>query len=287
MEKINPETLASKIRRLAVLPSSASRVLPLLDDPDSSAHQIALALAHDQSLAANLLKLANSSQYGFARHIGSLHEAVVLLGHKTLRQMVLAVVSQDVLTRPLRGYGLGFGELWEHSMGCAIGTQIIARMAHLPSPEEAFVAGLLHDIGKVVLAQSVLEAFREIVTFVQQKGASYIAAEQEVLGFNHAEVGRAMAAQWGLPPTLREALTYHHKPSAAKDWDTGMLAASIHLSDALVRMLGVGTGIEGLLYPLDTAAIRELQLSDERTEQVKDLISAALREQRDTLPQAA
>lgn len=271
------QQLVQTIRDLPALPEVVVRVMRMAEDPRSDAQGIARVIATDQAMAARVLKLANSAFYGLPRRVGTLSEAVVILGFRTIKNLAIAASTFELLNREIAGYWLQRGELWRHSLACAIGAQLIARRARLPVSEEAFVAGLLHDIGKVAIDLFVRAQFDQIMERALHDRIPFVEAEQAVLGFNHAMAGGLIAEKWNLPPLLVSVIKYHHQPSSAPDRDP--MISVVHLADLLSITMGIGIGGDGLYYTLEDGTLAMFDLSqadiDELCEEIVDQMAQA------------
>lgn len=271
------QQLVQTIRDLPALPEVVVRVMRMAEDPRTDAQGIARVIATDQAMAARVLKLANSAFYGLPRRVGTLSEAVVILGFRTIKNLAIAASTFELLNREIAGYWLQRGELWRHSLACAIGAQLIARRARLPVSEEAFVAGLLHDIGKVAIDLFVRAQFDQIMERALQDRIPFVEAEQAVLGFNHAMAGGLIAEKWNLPPLLVSVIKYHHQPSSAPDRDP--MISVVHLADLLSITMGIGIGGDGLYYTLEDGTLGMFELSqadiDELCEEIVDQMAQA------------
>ncbi|NLW57048.1 MAG: HDOD domain-containing protein [Firmicutes bacterium] len=231
------DLVESRIREIPTLPMIAHRVLVLLNNPKSSASDLERVIKHDQALAARVLKLVNSAYYGFHRRITTVGQGIVILGYQTIRDLVLSVSIAELFR--MRGKSKIFDRaaLWEHSVGVAVGAQLLARRAALPLEEEAFIAGLLHDIGIVILDQCLTTEFDEIVNLTKG-GLPLIQAEEQVLGFNHTAVGKMLAEKWNFPPLFVEVLRYHHRPSQRRNhW---AMTSLVFVADHLCQEAGIG-----------------------------------------------
>lgn len=266
MSKISLESIVEAVNDLPALPQVVVQVIKLTEDPDSTAQDINYVLNQDQAITARVLKMANSAFYGFPRRIGSVTDAIVMLGFRTLRSIVMAASVSDILNKEIEGYALEYGELWRHSQCAAMAARLIARKSKFAFLDLAYTAALLHDIGKVILNNIMKETYREVVTLVSEDNISFIEAENKILGFNHAEVGARVAEKWNLPPETVEAIQLHHSPEVAQI--NPRLTAIIHLADAVCVSMGVGMGIDGLLYPISGEAMQLLGLDELEIENV-------------------
>ena len=260
MEKVSLENILEAVNDVPALPQIVLRVMQLTEDPESTAQDIHKILDQDQAMTARVLRLANSAYYGFARRIATVSDAVVLLGFKTIRGIVLAAAVSDLLQKKYEGYALEEGELWRHSQACAIAARLIARHCRFTNLDLAYTAGLLHDIGKVILNRYMKEAYHEVVELVTSQEIPFMDAEDRILGFNHAMVGARLAERWSLPAQLVESIEKHHQPGHASE--DQKLTAIVHLADAVCLSMGIGLGVDGLLYPVYPESLALLGASE-------------------------
>jgi putative nucleotidyltransferase with HDIG domain len=271
MVKIRMESIVEAVNDLPALPQVVTQVIKLTEDPDSTAQDINRVLNQDQAITARVLKMANSAFYGFPRRIGSVTDAIILLGFRTLRSIVMAASVSDILNQEMEGYALGYGELWRHSQCAAMAARLIGRKSKFAFLDVAYTAALLHDIGKVILNSSMKEAYREVVNLVSEDNISFIEAENQILGFNHAQVGARVADKWNLPPETVEAIEFHHHPEQAQV--NRRLTAIVHLADVISVTMGIGMGIDGLLYPMSEEAMQLLGIDEPGVENIiSDLV---------------
>jgi len=251
----DPEERARSLRKatesvltLPTLPLVASRMLQMVDDPRISAGALGRALSEDQVLTARVLKLANSSYYGFPRGIGTVNLAVVVLGFDAVKELVLSVAVMDLFRHGAADSRLDLPRFWDHSVRVAAAARQIARILRWKAVGEAFTAGILHDIGRVVLHQYQPRQFDEMVRRVVDDGVPPLDAELDVLGATHAEVGAWLVEKWNLPAPLVQAVRFHHAPGDAPS-EHAAHAALLHIADVLTHRLGFGNGLDGHLMP--------------------------------------
>ncbi|NPV84685.1 MAG: HDOD domain-containing protein [Anaerolineae bacterium] len=225
------QKILASIDRMRPMPTSVTRVLNALEDGKSNAGLVGELLGLDQALAANVLQAANSAYLGYGPSCTNLTDAVMRLGFGRIRTLVLGVEVSGSLTTSLPGYRLGSGELWNHSVATAVAAQWFARAVSYPNPEDAYVAGLLHDMGKLMLDQFALADYDRLFDLVKNYGLTFYQVEQKLFDVDHAQVGGLMAAKWNFPATLIDAIQHHHSPHLASTRQD--LAALVNIANAL------------------------------------------------------
>lgn len=260
MGKIDMQSIVEAVNDLPSLPQVTLKVMKLAEDPDSRVQDLSAVLNEDQGLTARVLRLANSAYYGFPRRIATVTDAVIFLGFKTIRSIVMAASVNDLLSQEMTGYALAPGELWRHSQFSAMIARRIARKIKFESLDLAYTAALLHDIGKVILNDFLQQEYQEVIDRVAVGDIAFPEAESEILGFDHAMVGARVAEKWNLPPELVEAIAWHHNPDQAAQ--NQKLTAIVHVADAICLSMGVGLGVDGMLYSCSIEAIKLLNLDE-------------------------
>lgn len=258
---------------LPTLPLVTSRLLEAVAHPETSAEEIGRILSLDAALTARTLRLANSDFYGFPRKVGSVDLAVVVLGSNTIRDLVL---SASVF-RTLAGDASSMEDLWNHSLACGVAARSLAERSRYRLSGEAYAAGLLHDIGKVVLHQTDPSRFQAVLAMVEEQGVASEEAERGLFGSSHSEVGAWLAERWDLPADLVEAIACHHRPETATR--NPALAALVHVANALAEEAGFAWPKRGSASPQSPYAW-ELVESDERRRAVllPSLVEDVIRE---------
>ncbi len=262
MPQVELETLLQQTDHLPPLPQVAMKALQLIDNPRCRITDLSRVLSLDQALAGRILRWANSAFYGLRYQVATLDRAIVYLGLMTVRELIVAASVSDLLNRQVAGYSLKRGDLWRHSVAVASGTRWVARQRNYSALDRAFIAGLLHDIGKLVLDKFLRSDMRwqERWNTMREQGLSFTEMECELTGHDHAEIGGYIASKWNLPESLCEAIALHHRPStAASEPD---LVGFVHIADAGALMAGIGLGWEGLCYPLDEAVFASLNWTE-------------------------
>lgn len=259
MEQAKLNRIIRKIEDLPTLPRTVLRITELVNNPRTSAQDLAGVVVDDQVLTARLLRLVNSSFYGFPRKVSTVTGAIVLLGFDAIRNLLLTTSILELFSNKKRKTGFNREKLWDHSIGCAVGAKIIGSYLKYERIEELFVSGLLHDIGKIVEMLFLPKDFAQIVSIVEQENILLFSAEERILGYTHADIGRLLAQRWSLPAKIEAVIANHHQPDAA---DGFMLeAAIIHLADILCRALDIGSGGDHRIPPLNKSAWEVLELN--------------------------
>jgi putative nucleotidyltransferase with HDIG domain len=227
---------------LKPIPQVALKVLRLMDQPDFDIQQVADEIRKDQVISARVLQLANSAMFAARQNIDSLDHALIFLGQDMLVKLILSAAVQSYFNQSGQGYSLCKGGLYYHAVGCAQVAEALARKTGKVDPGRAYTAGLLHDIGKVVLDQYVAKVYPLFYRKVIEEGESVMAIERRLFGIDHTEVGRLLAQQWAFPESLRLAIRYHHYPG--KTAEQSPLAVIVYLADLLLSRFNIGLEIE-------------------------------------------
>lgn len=240
--------ILNKMQDIKSFPQFVLETMKKLNDPGSNAADVAQSLSRDEGLVLRILKLANSAAYGMTRSISNISEAIALLGYKSVSNIVLAATVYSAMDKGLSGYALDRGELWRHSLMVAYTSRHLAKLTEKVSTEDAYVGGLLHDIGKVILNDYVRFGYGIIVKMVEEKHIPFTEAETQVLGFDHAAIGEILIEKWEMPEFYRIAVAYHHKPNELPEdkLQYQPLLDVVTLANTICLMLGIGIGADGL-----------------------------------------
>ncbi|MBQ9419704.1 MAG: HDOD domain-containing protein [Synergistaceae bacterium] len=246
--------IISKMQDIKSFPQFVMETMRKLNDPESNAADVAKSLSRDEGLVLRILKLANSAAYGMTRNISNISEAIALLGYKSVSNIILAATVYSAMDKGLSGYALDRGELWRHSLMVAYTSRYLAKLTGKVGTEDAYVGGLLHDIGKVILNDYVRFGYGIIVKMVEEKHIPFTEAELRVLGFDHAMIGEILVERWDMPEAYRVAVAYHHKPNELPEdkKEFQPLLDVVTVSNTICLMLGIGLGADGLqayLFP--------------------------------------
>ena len=276
------EQLKDKIEHFAnlpTLPQVATRLMSIINNPLTSSSDVAFVVGQDISLSAKILRLANSAFYGIPRSITNINNAVVILGLKVINTMVLSLTvfdmfPDDTTDKPL----FDRKTFWIHSLSCGLIAKYLAtkiRKVILFDPEEAFCAGLLHDIGKVVMEQYLHDDFHKALEYASLHKVPVYRAEMETLGYCHTDIAEWLTTSWSLPSEIRLSLMYHHDPSGSVQCQD--IISLCHLADWLCY--GTEMVIDGNYEPpvLDDKCIQQLKLQPEDIASIKELLPDELK----------
>ncbi len=255
----NVEQVLAEIKKLPPMPQVLQRLVSLLHDPDTSVAHLIETVKLDPALTANVLRVCNSAYYGTRCRITSLQQALAMIGNNRLLEIVVSQGSVTYFSKGNKGYDLARGELWRHSVGAALASQLLSRRLTGAGDQMLYTAALLHDIGKVVLSEFVAKGFSDIDSLVRRQGYSFEEAEKEVVGIDHAELGARTCELWAFPPRLVAAIRNHHHPD---EGEGDSLTALVCVSDLICLLMGIGAGADGLAYHGADPLVLRLGLSE-------------------------
>ncbi|HUW56957.1 MAG TPA: HDOD domain-containing protein [Planctomycetota bacterium] len=259
------------------LPALASVVTTVMNAviEDTSAADIARIIEKDSSVTARILKVINSAFYGLSGHVSTVSQAVPLLGIQVVKNIVLTFSVLDIFPHGEKD-GFRFQKLWEHSFAVAVACRLLARETRYEDPEEALVAGLLHDIGVLIFTKHGLDEYQQVLKIHEETDRPLADIEQETMGITHAEVGALLAEKWKLPEVLIVPMRYHHDEVLPDEMprQSTLLTNIVHVADVMCQIFSVSASREGILTFKELAQSR-LDLSDEV---LVDILKAISRE---------
>ena len=241
------DSILKSIEKIPAFPATIQKVVDLLHNEDYLVDDVVNVIRYDQAIAANILKISNSAYFGVRQRIRTIHDAVVYLGQQQLIRAVLMSGVSKFYGKRGKGYVEQSADLWQHSVAVALMSQILSRKVQDKEDAALYTAALLHDIGKVIMGEYVYESFDQILNRVKQKKCSFLDAEEEIIGINHAQVGGRVASHWNFPAETRDAIAYHHRPDQLVKGDR-TIAWLVYLSDQACLMFGIDGGVDGLAY---------------------------------------
>jgi len=269
-----------KVSSFPSMPQAAVKVMALIQQEDIAIDEIAQVLRHDPGLTANVLKLANSAYFGIPSKVGSLKQAIVLLGLKRFTQIVVAACINEHMDSAVEGYDLPPGELWRHSIAVSTAAEALGKFKKKLAAEDAFTPALLHDMGKLVLGKFVKEEFNKIKKIAAQ-GVPFEVAENMVLGTDHAEIGAQILANWSFPSDVIDAVRWHHNPERIKN--SKLHAEIVYLSNLLCEACGDGEFTESKPIMPSTVVLDRLGIKVDQYELISSRVDSWMNKLADTL----
>jgi putative nucleotidyltransferase with HDIG domain len=254
------ERIIEQIDELHPVPDIAKRVTEITSNPHSSLAELVDVINYDWATTANILKICNSDYFGLTKQIVSIKQAVAYLGFNKVASLVVLGNSADNFTKAQIGYDLNEDDLWRYSVSSALIAEDLAKERHIHNSSLIFTSALLKDIGKVILSTYVQDSFKDINNAVRNRGLTFLDAEKEVIGIDHAELGAKVAERWNFNPAMVNIIRNHHNPDQASPHDLSI--PIVYLADSLCMMIGVGVGADGLAYKYHQDIVDLLQLSD-------------------------
>jgi len=266
---IDPTKLERLLKRTDALPSCPlvfQKINEIVRDESSTARDLGRVIATDEALTSRLIQIVNSAYYGLRGTISTVTQAVVILGFQEIKRIVYAVPAADLFRQSEVDGGIDVMGLWLHSLRVAVGAREFAYRARLAIPEETFVAGIIHDIGQVILNRLVGPAYAEFGARARAEGADLAAAEEAAFGISHAEVGRRLAKNWDFPELLQDAVRWHHGPLG--DRELPDVVHMVHAANVLVNEAARGVAPADAVASVEPAAIERLDLNRGSAEEV-------------------
>ena len=259
---MQPEDIQKKLKNVQTLPTIppiVTKLNEMVEDENTTAFQLGEVIETDQVLTSKLLKMVNSSFFGFPKRISTVSNAIVLLGFNVIKTLIVTSSIFEVM----QASDLG---LWEHSLGCATAAGILSKKRNIPNPEEISTAGLIHDLGKIVIKAELPDEYNKILDIVKERSIPIREAELEVLGVSHETIASWLISNWNLPARLIIPVEYHHHPNEAKEYKN--IAAICHFADILIRALGVGDGGDPWVPKLDHDAWEMIKFTKKEIKEV-------------------
>jgi putative nucleotidyltransferase with HDIG domain len=259
MDRIETKNIIiDKVKALPTLPVMVHKVLSLVQHEDTTVNDLAKVISYDQAISSRILKVANSAYYGLMREIATISHAVVILGFREVKSLALGIMVFDTIQQINKESSIMGEEFWEHSIGCSLAGQIICNKMAGVDAETAFTTALLHDIGKLVLDSFLAQEYQQVLAKVQSDGVSMVAAEEEVLGFDHAEVGGWLCERWKFPALLTSAVAFHHHVDNA-DENHLLMTSIVHAADMLCKRARIGNSGDPTIPALQPSAQEQLK----------------------------
>jgi putative nucleotidyltransferase with HDIG domain len=248
-----------RLKRLPTLSEVAIKALQIIDSEEVDLRRLEAVIVRDQGLVARILRIANSPFYGVARSVSTVRESIILLGVQTVRNVIATAAVIEIFPES-NNDRFDRLQFWGHSLRTAVACQVLAAEVDV-EPDMAFCAGLLHDIGRLVMDTCFPDLFGKALQVREEQNSHYSAAEVEIFGFDHASVGGSVAEYWSFPVEIQEAIARHHSP----DMEGGSrLVAVVHIGDAIARALGCNDEDHDTVAPISDTAWQSLGLEGDR-----------------------
>lgn len=260
------ESVINNIDQLPSIPDVASKIINMVNDPNISFKKVAEEIMKDQSMTTNILKLSNSAFFSKGKEITSIDRAIVTLGLKEVKDIVIVLATKPLLDKSVVGYDLAKGDLWKQ--GLVVGTlskKIAIKKSRKDIADVVFTGGLIHNVGKLVLALYVQSVYKDIINEVETKTISFNDAEREIMGYNHQEIGEKILIKWKFPSVLRSIVRFYADPQNAPD-EFKYEISLVHIANCLCLMGGIGIGSDGLYHEINSDAINTIKTNEKELE---------------------
>ena len=266
------ERIVSGIKDLPTLPSILVQINTMVKNDLVTIHEVGTMIERDPSLTSKVLKLANSSYYGLSYRVNTVTRAIIVLGINTIRNLAVTASVFKIFNRGAQ-FPLDIKGLWYHSLGCAIASKGLISSIKPALEEEAFVSGILHDIGKVVIAQNlpdfmerILKELKDSVTMTQSE------VERNIIGYTHSEAGAMLAEKWHFPKELSEVIKYHHNPSYrnsnSQPIDPNLLLYAVYAGNQIAKGMALGKSTDERVKTIEASAWTHLGISDVKLKEI-------------------
>src|SRR6266513_3419694 len=246
-----------KVNSIATLPEVTAKIIATVEDPKSTAGTLHKIVSHDPALVTRIMKVVNSAFYGLPGQIGSIERAIVLLGLNAIKNIAVAAS----LGQLFRGVNLCEGftakDLWTHCIAVGITARYIAKQMKVPLADEAFLAGMIHDVGLLVSLQVMPDKLRKVCESAKAPNSNFCDLEREAMGMDHQQLGAALCDQWKFPRSCQRVAGYHHRPFQLSD-NNRHLVSIVHVADTLVATANHGFNLTAINQKLDEEALENI-----------------------------
>ncbi len=273
-----PQEIVKSVSSLATLPEVTNRIIATVEDPRSSASQLNRIVSHDPALVTRILKVVNSAFYGLSGQIGSIERAIVMLGLNAVKNIAVAASLGQLFRGAKLGRNFTARDIWTHSLAVAVTARDLAIRMKLPLGDEAFLAGMIHDVGILISLQTAPEMLRQVCeTAAADAGSNFCQLETHLIGNDHQALGMALAEHWRFPRPCQLVVGYHHRPTELDD-PNRMLVNLVYVADTLCCHSTHGFNLTALHQPMEPQDLESLQINPD--------VVAATRENLDKLVSA-
>jgi HD-like signal output (HDOD) protein len=248
-----------KVTTIATLPEVTNQIIKTVEDPSSTAAKLHKIVSHDPALVTRILKVVNSAFYGLPGQIGSIDRAIVLLGLNAVKNLAVAASLGQLFRGAKLCEGFTPKDLWTHCIAVGVTARDLAKQMKLPVADEAFLAGMIHDMGILIAMQVHPEQVKQVCETAKKGEKAFVEIEREVLGMDHQQLGMALAEQWKFPRSCQLVAGFHHKPSQLADQNR-LLVTLVYAADTICCASKHGFTLTALSQKLDAAGLADLQL---------------------------
>ena len=272
------QSAIQEISHIATLPEVTMKIIQLVEDPDSTAQDLNKVISNDPALGARILKVVNSAFYGLPGQIGSINRAIVLLGLNAVKNIAIAASLAKLFRGGKIAENFDARDLWMNSIASATATRLLAQKIGLGLPDEAFLAGLIHDLGIMVEIQARRPQFVEVLDRINNDPTCTMRqAEQEILGATHEQFGQGLCKLWKFPANFQNVTGFHHRPTELER-DQRSLTSLVFLADVITKRLGMGFTAGTETSEIDPAMLEELKLTEAAILEVCEQLPEAIEE---------
>lgn len=262
------QEIIAKALAVPQMPMPVQKIMSIINDPDATLMELARFIEYEPGLTVNLLRMANSAFFGGHGNVSTVKDAVMRLGMQRVYQMVLASGVAPFAKYEIKGYGLPPGQLLEHSAALAVASEELARVLGVAAPAHTFTAGLLVNVGKVVMGGFLALDADPILKMAYDQGITFEKAERAILGIDHGELGALLLEHWALPEPIVYVVRHRLDPDAAPRRDVAL--DLVHAGDVIAKMTGIGQGYDGMHYAPSEAVLARLGITAEHVEEVME-----------------
>jgi HD-like signal output (HDOD) protein len=271
---IDPQQLIQqaikKVTAIATLPEITAKIIKTVEDPRSTAAALHKIVSHDPALVTRILKVVNSAFYGLPGQIASIERAIVLLGLNAIKNIAVAASLGQLFRGVTLCEGFTAKDLWTHCIGVGVIARELAKQGKLPLADEAFLAGMIHDIGLLVSLQTSPEKLREVCERSKTDERPFWEIEREIIGVDHQQLGAGLAEAWKFPRSCQLVAGYHHQPTVLNT--DRVLTCLVYVADTLCAQHANGFNLTAMRQPIDATVLAELKLDAAVIEQFKPTI---------------
>ncbi|HVS70885.1 MAG TPA: HDOD domain-containing protein [Phycisphaerae bacterium] len=265
------------VSHIATLPEITVKIIQLVENPKSTAQDLHKLISNDPALVARILKVVNSAFYGLPGQIGSINRAIVLLGLNAVKNIVIAASLAKLFRGGRVSAQFSAKDLWSHSVGVGVMAKLITAKLNGQLPDEAFLGGLIHDIGILVELQSMRDSLVEVAEKATREERRYVDIETQVIGVDHQALGAGLTAKWKFPRSFQYVTGHHHNPMALA-MECRWLSCVVHVADHVCTRENIGYSLTCKGEALDPAVLEELKLPMETVNELAKQLPEALKE---------